>query len=59
MFIPDWDTEGKKAGILRNIKMGDYADCGIIFWDGKSRGSMHMINYLKKLDKECRVVQYQ
>lgn len=31
--------------------MGDYADCAIIFWDGQSKGTQHMINYLNKLNK--------
>ena len=25
-FLPDWDKFGKKAGILRNQDMGNYAD---------------------------------
>lgn len=50
-FKPDWDNQGKKAGILRNIEMGDYADQAIIVWDGKSKGTAHMISYMKKLNK--------
>lgn len=46
-FIPDWNTYGKGAGILRNIAMGDYADCLMAFWDGKSTGTRHMITYAK------------
>lgn len=41
-----------RAGIQRNEKMGDYADAAIILWDGKSTGSMHMLNYMKKLGKK-------
>ena len=31
------------AGYLRNVQMAEYADALIAFWDGKSRGTMHMI----------------
>jgi hypothetical protein len=43
LFPADWDTHGKKAGILRNTQMAEYADILIAFWDGKSRGTKHMI----------------
>lgn len=51
LFIPEWKRLRKRAGILRNIDMGDYADQAIIFWDGESRGSKHMEEYMKSLNK--------
>jgi ferric-dicitrate binding protein FerR (iron transport regulator) len=42
-FKADWDKHGKKAGILRNIEMAKYADALIAIWDGKSKGTLHMI----------------
>ena len=51
LFKADWDTHGKKAGILRNIDMGNYADALIAIWDGKSKGTKHMIDYMYKLNK--------
>lgn len=47
-FLPEWVRFGKKAGILRNIQMGDYAEALIALWDGQSRGTKHMIEYAKK-----------
>jgi hypothetical protein len=47
LFIPDWDTHGRKAGIIRNVEMAWYADALIAVWDGKSRGTEHMINFMK------------
>lgn len=44
MFLPDWRTHGKKAGIIRNIEMADYAEALIAVWDGESRGTKHMID---------------
>ena len=43
-FPANWDEFGKAAGYLRNKEMADYGDALIAFWDGKSRGTMHMIN---------------
>jgi hypothetical protein len=43
-FIPDW-SQGKSAGIKRNMQMGDYAEALIACWDGDSRGTKHMIEY--------------
>jgi|SRR5579863_1117264 len=42
-FIPDWNKYGKRAGIIRNRVMAEYADALIAIWDGKSNGTVHMI----------------
>lgn len=47
-FTADWAEYGKKAGILRNITMAEYADALIAFWDGRSRGTKHMISEAKR-----------
>lgn len=39
----DWDTYGKSAGYLRNKDMAEYGTCLVAFWDGESKGTMHMI----------------
>ena len=57
-FKPDWDKYGKGAGYKRNAEMADYADALIAFWDGKSRGTMHMINIAKKKGLQVKVVEY-
>ena len=54
-FIPDWDKEGKKAGYLRNLEMAKYADALLAIWDGKSKGTLHMINSAHKYEKEIFV----
>ena len=58
-FIPDWDGDGKKAGMLRNLDMADCATHLIAFWDGKSKGTLHMIKEMKRLGKPVRVVKYE
>jgi hypothetical protein len=51
IFRADWDKFGKKAGILRNLEMADYADALIYVWDGKSKGTKHMIDEMRKRNK--------
>lgn len=43
----DWKRYGKGAGIRRNIQMAEIADALIAFWDGKSPGTLHMIDCAK------------
>lgn len=57
IFPAKWDELGKAAGIIRNKEMGDFADALIAFWDGKSRGTKHMIDYMTSLGKPVKVVE--
>ena len=43
-FPADWDKHGRSAGYIRNAAMADYADQLMVFWDGKSNGTKHMID---------------
>lgn len=43
-FPANWDEYGKSAGYRRNVDMAKYADALVVFWDGESRGAMHMYN---------------
>ena len=47
-YPADWELHGKAAGYIRNETMAKYGDCLVAFWDGKSRGTEHMINLAKK-----------
>lgn len=46
-----WDLNGKKAGILRNQIMVDFADVVVGFWDGVSPGTKHCLDYARKQNK--------
>lgn len=50
-FPAKWDLHGKAAGPIRNQEMGEFADGAIIMWDGKSTGSKHMSEVMRKLRK--------
>ena len=63
-FPANWDLHGKSAGYIRNKQMAEYAvsdnSYGVLiaFWDGKSRGTMHMINLAKKHGLEVHIIRY-
>ena len=57
-FPADWSAYGKSAGPRRNRQMADYADVLVAFWDGKSRGTKHMIDTAHEAGLQVHVVQY-
>ncbi len=57
-FPADWDRYGKSAGYRRNEEMAAYADTCICFWDGKSKGTAHMIDLAKRYGLKIKVVIY-
>jgi len=57
-FPAQWDLYGKSAGYKRNQQMAEYADGLIAFWDGKSRGTKHMIDIANKMGLKVRVIRY-
>lgn len=63
-FIPDWESIGRRAGYIRNAEMAKYSvEDGsdgmlIAFWDGKSKGTKHMIDLANKYELEVHVVNY-
>lgn len=57
-FPADWDKYGKSAGYRRNSDMATYGNVLIAFWDGKSRGTKHMIDLAKSNFLTVRVQNY-
>ena len=55
VFPADWERFGKAAGYIRNGEMGKYSDGGIVFWDGMSKGSIHMYNEMKNVRKFAKL----
>lgn len=58
IFPAKWNEYGKKAGMIRNVEMADSSDSLIAFWDGKSKGTKHMIDKAIKKELSVRVVRY-
>lgn len=50
-FVADWDAFGRRAGVLRNIEMIDESTEVWAFWDGRSRGTKHSIDYAFEQEK--------
>ena len=57
MFPADWSL-GKSAGFIRNKQMGDFSDGLLAFHDGTSRGTKHMIDYMRSINKQVHIVNY-
>ena len=62
-FPADWDSLGKRAGYVRNVEMAEFAiennSVGVLiaFWDGKSKGTEHMIKQATKYGLKVYAVQ--
>mgnify|MGYP001057317691 CR=1 FL=1 len=63
-FPADWGGLGRKSGYVRNAKMAEYAmadgNYGVLiaFWDGKSKGTKHMIDLAKKSGLDVHIVRF-
>lgn len=57
-YPANWKLYGKSAGYIRNIKMSEYGDALIAFWNGKSPGTKHMIQTMKRCGKPYFVYNY-
>jgi len=57
LFIPHYSIDNPRvAPLLRNTDMSVYADALIAVWDGKSKGTRHMIGEMVKAKKPCHVI---
>ena len=54
----NWDKHGKSAGYIRNEAMASVADACVVFWDGRSKGTGHMINLANNRKLLVRVIRY-
>ena len=57
-FPAEWERYGKSAGYIRNQEMAKEADALIAFWDGRSRGTKHMIDIATERGLLVKVVRY-
>ncbi len=53
---PKYNSYGKRAPLKRNEELVHMADEVLIVWDGKSKGTLHTINYAKKLNKKMKIL---
>lgn len=57
-FPADWQKHGKKAGYLRNEQMAKSATHAVIFWDGQSKGTNHMIKLAQTYQLNYRIIRF-
>ncbi len=57
-FPADWRRYGKSAGLKRNTEMAIYTDVLIAFWDGKSKGTKHMIDLANQANLNIKVIYF-
>ena len=54
-FLPEYDKYGRAAPLKRNLLIIENADLVLAFWDGKSKGTKHVIDNCRKNGVEVRV----
>ena len=57
-FPANWNKYGKSAGYRRNEEMGNFADGLLAFWDGESKGTKNMIEFMRAKGKAVHVIAY-
>ncbi len=55
-FLPEYEIYGRYAPLERNIKIIDYADKVIAFWDGKSKGTLFVIKNCEMKEVPVEIV---
>ena len=59
MFPAKWEQYGTSAGFIRNAEMAEAGDVLVAFWNGRSTGTAHMIQTMKRLGKPIYVYDYE
>lgn len=54
-FLARWEEHGKAAGYYRNEQMANHADQLIAIWDGKSKGTGHVIGAMRSRGKPVHI----
>lgn len=52
IYKPNYKVYGKRAPLVRDEEMVDFADVVIAFWDGKSNGTAYTFNYARKKNRK-------
>ncbi|MDW7677745.1 MAG: DUF2493 domain-containing protein [Bacillota bacterium] len=56
-YPAQWSRYGIQAAKIRNAQMAEEADAVVVFWDGKSSGSRHMIQLADRKKLPLRVIR--
>lgn len=58
-FLPDYAAYGKRAPLVRNDRIIDYADMVLAFWDGESSGTQYVIGECLKRGKRIVYIPFK
>lgn len=54
-FLPNYKEFGRRAPLLRNLEIIEYADIVLAFWDGQSHGTKFVIDKCRATAKPVKV----
>ena len=54
-FLPDYQTWGRRAPLVRNLQIIDYADMVVAFWDQSSHETKFVIDHARRAGKKVIV----
>lgn len=55
IYKPNYKVYGKRAPLVRDEEMAEFADVVIAFWNGVSKGTLYTVNYAKKIGRKVIV----
>lgn len=55
VFPAQWEKHGKQAGFIRNKLIVQHSQDVVAFWDGKSKGTEHTIEYAIEMRKPVAI----
>ena len=55
-FRPNYELHGKRAPLVRNEAIAIDCDRMVAFWDGESRGTMHVVGIAQRLGKPVEII---
>jgi len=58
IYPAQWNRHGKSVGYKRNTLMAENTDALLAFWDGKSKGTKHMIDIATNKALSITIIKY-
>jgi predicted Rossmann fold nucleotide-binding protein DprA/Smf involved in DNA uptake len=55
-FLPDYQSYGSAAPLVRNRRIAEYADEALVFWDGVSHGTRYTAEQFRKQGKKVLLI---
>lgn len=55
IYKPNYKVYGRRAPLVRDEEMVEFADVVIAFWNGVSKGTLYTVNYAKKIGRKVIV----